>query len=84
MESESKQCDRCNVEKVQLLLCDESWTDSTDSIIQNEHAHAHISYWQSELLTSCHHRYSINKTMTELQSFRKNIKSDLIVSWWQW
>ena len=44
--------------------------------------YAHISYWQSELLTSCHHRYSINKTMTELQlikSFRENIKSNLIV-----
>ena len=49
MESESKQCDRCNVEKVQLLLCDERWTDS---IIQIEHAkHMHTSlignlnYW---------------------------------------
>ena len=47
MESESKQCDRCNVEKVQLLLCDESWTDS---IIQTEHAeHMHTRVeWKTQ------------------------------------
>ena len=49
MESESKQCDRCNVEKVQLLLCDERWTDSIIQIEHAEHMHTsligNLNYW---------------------------------------